>query len=73
MAGVTIYISYSRKDEEWCQKLLLLLQPLKRLGLIHIRHDQEIETGTNWRDYYENAFNEAKIAILLISPDFLNS
>jgi hypothetical protein len=71
--SVAVYIGYSRKDEEWCQRLLLQLQPLKRLGLINIRHDEEIRTGTDWREYYESAFNEAAIAILLVSPNFLNS
>lgn len=65
-----IFISYSQKDEEWKNKLRTHLKPI---GEIEVWSDDNINPGQEWFEEIENAINESKIGILLISPDFLAS
>ncbi|MGH8535894.1 MAG: hypothetical protein ACREXM_05380 [Gammaproteobacteria bacterium] len=41
-----IFISYSRVDEEWLQRLRLHLKPLERTGSLDIWDDRRIEAGS---------------------------
>lgn len=68
-----IFISYSRKDEVWKDKLLRHLSPLLRSGELDAWEDSQITVGTEWFPAIEKAINEADAAILLISSDFLSS
>jgi TIR domain-containing protein len=65
----TIFISYSRKDEVWLQKLQTFL-----IGLFQkddVWSDERIAAGEDWREKIESAIQDASVAILLISQDFL--
>jgi WD40 repeat protein len=72
-----IFISYSHKDEQWLDKLHVLLKPFpwgqsfKAGGLVWA--DPYIETGERWRQRIVAALARTRIAILLVSPDFLAS
>jgi len=68
-----LFISYSHKDEKWLNELKVFLRPLEQNNLISIWDDSEIQPGDNWRDEIKNALFDAKLAILLVSQDFLNS
>lgn len=65
-----IFISYSRQDEEWKNKLRTHLKPI---GEIEVWSDDNINPGQDWFEEIKSAINESKIGILLISPDFLAS
>jgi hypothetical protein len=67
-----IFISYSHKDEEWKNRLESQLNVLKSKGLSTWTFRQ-IEAGKDWWKETKEALHNAKVAVLLISADFLNS
>jgi hypothetical protein len=72
-AGLRVFVSYSHKDERYCEKLDVALAQLRRNGLISTWYDRKILPGDEWdREINEN-LNSADLVLLLISPDFLAS
>jgi nucleotide-binding universal stress UspA family protein len=67
-----VFISYSRKDAEWLERLQTHLRPLEREGVV-IWDDTRLRPGEPWREEIRKAMAEAKVAILLVSADFLAS
>jgi internalin A len=68
-----VFISYSHKDKKWRDDLNLHLKPYLRDGSITSWSDQQIAPGSNWFREIQSALTNGKIAILLVSPDFLAS
>jgi len=68
-----IFISYSHEDVEFKVKLEKQLEVLALEGLCTFWEDTQIELGSNWLPGIQNAIDEAKIAILMISANFLIS
>ncbi|WP_210489351.1 toll/interleukin-1 receptor domain-containing protein [Rufibacter aurantiacus] len=70
-----IFISYSRKDLEWKERLENILRPLTRIDNrnFSIWTDSMIGSGENWFEVIQNALDDAHVAILLVTSDFLNS
>ena len=74
MGEITVFISYSHKDEEWKEKLVPHLQALEQAGIgMHVWHDRKIDGGDKWYPEIQEAMTNAAAAILLISSDFLAS
>jgi TIR domain-containing protein/caspase domain-containing protein len=71
-SATKIFISYSRKDRAWLERLKVHLKPLESFG-IERWDDTRLETGELWREQIERAIGSAKVAILLVSADFLAS
>jgi TIR domain len=69
----TVFISYSRKDQRWKDGLVSQLGVLEREGLLRSWHDGMIQPGTDWLPAIEAAMAEARVAVFIISADFLNS
>ncbi len=71
--SVTIFFCYAHEDEALLNKLKLHLRPLQRQGLIDVWHDRDISAGTEWEQEIKKHLNAAKIILLLVSPDFMDS
>src|SRR5215469_12218804 len=73
-----IFVSYSHKDEEWLEKLRIFLKPFS-WGQSHktpggrLWADPYIQAGERWQREIGDALARTRIAVLLVSPDFLAS
>jgi ribosomal protein S8 len=68
-----IFISYSHKDKEIIEELKPFLKVLQRDYSIEYWYDEMISSGTNSKDSIKKHLKKAKIALLLVSQDFLVS
>ena len=72
-----IFISYSHRDEKWLDRLRIFLKPFqwgqsyKDGGRVWA--DPYIRTGERWRREIGDGLARARVAVLLVSQDFLAS
>ncbi len=72
MSQPLIFVSYSHKDEAEKEKLLAHLGVLQS-ELIDIWSDDRLGAGVSWEQEISKSISRAKVAILLITANFLNS
>jgi len=70
---LTVFFSYSHKDEELRDELAIHLKMMERQGLISSWHDRQISAGTEWANAIDDNLNIADVILLLISANFLAS
>lgn len=69
-----IFISYSHADEIFHNRLMTHLSVLKKyIGGFEEWSDKKIHAGQRWKEEIKKALDDANIAILLVSTDFLAS
>ncbi|HMQ53091.1 MAG TPA: TIR domain-containing protein [Anaerolineae bacterium] len=69
----TVFISYSEADEDEKNALLTHLGGLQGEGLIRAWTDDQITAGTQWDLAVNQAIQQARVAILLVTANFLDS
>ena len=72
-ARTRAFVSYSHADEEHLQRLHTHLEYYKREQKLDVWDDTRITPGAHWKEEIKAAITSAKVAILLISADFLAS
>jgi TIR domain len=68
-----VFICYSHKDRDYLDRLLVHLKPLQREQHIDLWVDTQLRGGERWREAIGQALARARVAILLVSADFLAS
>jgi len=68
-----VFVSYSHKDRKWLDDLRPHLTALARDRGIEVWDDTRIRAGEQWREEIHAALTSARIAVLLVSANFLES
>jgi len=72
-SSISVFYSYSHKDEKLRDSLEAHLSPLLRKGLISNWHDRCISAGQEWVTEIDDNIRSADIILLLVSSDFIAS
>ena len=68
-----LFISCSHKDLHWLHRLRVHLKLLEKQYSLECWDDSRLQAGDLGREEIEQALARAKVALLLVSPDFLAS
>ncbi|MBU4262815.1 MAG: toll/interleukin-1 receptor domain-containing protein [Proteobacteria bacterium] len=68
-----VFISYSHRDIQWRDRLVVHLTPLMRSDLLEFWDDRKISPGELWNETIKNALDKAAVVVALVTGDFLAS
>jgi hypothetical protein len=69
----SIFISYSRRDGQWVDRLRTLFRPIERRGMVSTWSDTDLEAGLAWEPQVLSRIAAAQAALLLVTPALLAS
>lgn len=70
---INLFYSYAHEDEKSCEEIMRSLEPLRDEGVISEWYDRRITAGEDWRSQISENLDRAKIVLLMVSPNFLDS
>ena len=73
MTPLSLFYSYSHKDEDLRNQLETHLKLMQRQGVITAWHDRLIGAGEEWKDEIDENLERADLILLLVSSDFIAS
>lgn len=73
MSKPLVFISYSHKDEDWKDRILVHLGIAQKQELFDVWDDRRIEGGEDWFEAITDAVDAGRIGILLVSANSLTS
>lgn len=71
--SISVFISYSHKDESFKETLEEHLSLFKRQGLITTWNDRDILAGSEWENEISSNIMSSDVIILLVSSTFIAS
>lgn len=69
----SIFISYSRRDAQWVDRLRILFRPMERRGAVSTWSDADLLAGQAWEPQLLATIAASKAALLLVTPAFIQS
>jgi hypothetical protein len=73
MRKITVFTSYSHRDEEMRQSLERHLSSLVREDIIELWADRAVDAGGKWAESIDSRLEHSDVVLLLISDNFLSS
>src|SRR5262245_31203039 len=67
------FVSYCRKDKAFLELFQPFFTQLEAGFKVNVWHDEKIAIGTKWRPEIKKAIDNARIALLLVSQNYLAS
>jgi hypothetical protein len=71
--SIEVFYSYAHEDEAFVRELEKQLSVLKRIGVITTWYDRQIEPGSRWQRDINDHLASARVIVLMVSSDFINS
>ena len=68
-----IFISYSKEDRKWVERIKVHLKPIERIFDVDIWEDEKIKAGQYWKECILKALKETDVAILVVTANFFAS
>lgn len=68
-----LFISYSHKDQHWCDRFLTHLRPVVHNSEIRLWSDHKIPVGEQWKAEIDESLRSTRVALLLVTGNYLAS
>jgi pimeloyl-ACP methyl ester carboxylesterase len=68
-----IFVSYSHRDRDWLERLRKMINPYVRNGELDFWDDTRLKAGDRWFGKIGDALASCRVAVLLVSDEFLAS